>query len=84
MNADNVWIVMPAFNEAESIGDVLDTLERFPWNVVVVDDGSSDDTAKHAMGPRVHLCRHVINLGQGAALQTGIRYALQNGASATS
>ena len=80
METDHVWIVMPAFNEAGSLGEVLGKLARFPWNIVVVDDGSSDGTAKQAVGPRVHLCRHLINLGQGAALQTGIRYALQNGA----
>lgn len=80
MSTDDTWIVVPAFNEAESIGNVLATLQAFGWNVVVIDDGSSDDTSKRVMGPRVHLCRHVINLGQGAALQTGICHALHNGA----
>ena len=80
METDDVWIVIPAFNEVGSIGEVLATIRSYPWNIVVVDDGSSDGTAAAAVGPRVHCCRHVVNLGQGAALQTGIRYALQSGA----
>jgi len=76
-----VWIVIPAFNEARRIGAVLDRLlERWP-NVVVVDDCSSDDTsAQVAARPAASLIHHPINLGQGAALQTGIRFAVRRGA----
>jgi glycosyltransferase involved in cell wall biosynthesis len=49
-------------------------------NVVVVDDGSADDTAEAALRYPVWVLRHVVNLGQGAALQTGITFALRQGA----
>ena len=75
-----VWVVMPAFNEATVIGDTArDVLAHHP-NVVVVDDGSVDDTARVAHEAGAVVVRHPINLGQGAALQTGIEYALRRGA----
>jgi polyprenyl-phospho-N-acetylgalactosaminyl synthase len=72
----DVWIVIPAFNEGRMIARVLKELAGYPYNVVVVDDGSTDDTSSQAARFRVCLLRHVCNLGQGAALQTGITYAL--------
>lgn len=76
----NVWIVLAAYNEAGAIGKVLEELMRYSYRVVVVDDGSGDDTARVALGYPVTVLRHSINLGQGAALQTGITYALRAGA----
>ncbi len=75
----SVWIVIPAYNEAQVLGDVLrDLLDCNPsYHVVVVDDGSNDGTAVVARGFPVHVLVHPINLGQGAALATGIEYALQ-------
>jgi glycosyltransferase involved in cell wall biosynthesis len=76
-NYDDVWLVVPLFNEAEVIGDVVrETLETFP-NIVCVDDGSSDDSAGRAAEAGAIVIRHPVNLGQGAALQTGIDYALE-------
>jgi len=72
----NVWIVVPAYNEAQVIGEVLNQLCQLPYNVVVVDDGSVDHTYQRALDFPVTVLRHVCNLGQGAALQTGIEYAL--------
>jgi len=75
-----VWVVIPAFAEAPVIGDtVRGVLARYP-RVVVVDDGSTDDTAGVAHAAGAVVLRHPINLGQGAALQTGIEYALRRGA----
>jgi glycosyltransferase involved in cell wall biosynthesis len=75
------FVVVPAYNEARVIGDVVrGLLTTFP-NVVVVDDGSSDDTAAILKGLRVTVVTHYVNLGQGAALQTGIKHALERGAS---
>jgi len=73
----DVWVVIPAYNEGGVIGRVLTKLQRFPYRVVVIDDGSTDDTAKTASAFPVVVLRHVCNLGQGAALQTGISYALR-------
>ena len=65
--------VIPAFNEELHIGDVLSELkEYFPANnIIVVDDGSSDDTAGACAGAGICLIRHEQNRGKGAALRTG-------------
>jgi polyprenyl-phospho-N-acetylgalactosaminyl synthase len=71
----NVWIVVPAFNEAGVIGDVIADLRSIFRNVVCVDDGSRDDTGDTALRAGATLVRHPVNLGQGAAIQTGVEYA---------
>ena len=71
----NVWIVVPAFNEAGVIGEVIADLRSVFSNVVCVDDGSGDDTGEVALRAGAHLVRHPVNLGQGAAIQTGVEYA---------
>jgi glycosyltransferase involved in cell wall biosynthesis len=81
--SQTTWIVVPAFNEGEVLREVLQSLLREGYRVVVVDDGSSDATIEQLADLPVHCCRHVFNLGQGAALQTGIDYALEMGASFT-
>ncbi|OKH80193.1 glycosyl transferase [Mycobacterium sp. ST-F2] len=71
----DVWIVIPAYNEATVIADVVaDVRSVFP-NVVVVDDGGRDDTGDRAFAAGAHVVRHPVNLGQGAAIQTGVEYA---------
>lgn len=77
-----VFVVVPAFNEAGKIRDVVRSLIADSREIVVVDDGSADDTAGQLHGLPVHVLRHAINRGQGAALQTGITYALRQGAAA--
>ena len=73
-NAD-VWVVIPVFNEAQVLESVLESvLPVFP-NVVCVDDGSRDGSVEAVLRTRAHLVRHPVNLGQGAALQTGLAYA---------
>jgi polyprenyl-phospho-N-acetylgalactosaminyl synthase len=73
----DTWVVIAAFNEGKVIRDVVAGVAGEGWSVVVVDDGSRDDTAAAARIPGVSVVRHGINLGQGAALQTGIDYALR-------
>ena len=71
----DVWLVVPVYNEAPVIADVIrDVRATFP-NVVCVDDGSKDRSAEQIRLSGAHLVRHPVNLGQGAALQTGIDYA---------
>lgn len=76
----NVFCVIPAFNERENIEKVIGSLKNFGYEIVVVDDCSSDNTHELALKSGASSLRHVINRGQGAALQTGTDYALANGA----
>lgn len=75
-----VWIVVPAYNADDTLASVLHSLISDYPNVVVVDDGSSDRTSQIAIDSGVWNLRHICNCGQGAALQTGIDFALRNGA----
>lgn len=77
-----LFVVVPAFNEARVIGEVLDDLATVvpPQRIIVVDDGSWDDTGRIAREHGALTLRHLINRGQGAALATGIRAALLLGA----
>jgi glycosyltransferase involved in cell wall biosynthesis len=75
------FVVVPAYNEASVISEVVRDLVVTFSNVIVVNDGSSDDTAAVLKGTPATVVTHLINLGQGAALQTGIAHALERGAS---
>ena len=76
VNNDDVWLVIPLFNEGEVIGDVVkQAIATFP-NIVCVDDGSGDDSGAIARAAGARVVKHPINLGQGAALQTGFDYVL--------
>lgn len=78
---EDVFIVIPAFNEEERIAPVVRSLRDVGFkNIVVVDDGSKDQTAEQAYRAGAHVFRHVINRGQGAALQTGNTYARRQAA----
>lgn len=72
------WVVIPMYNEATVVGQVIEgLLGSFP-NVVCVDDGSRDGSVVVARNAGAVVVEHPVNLGQGAALQTGIAYALQD------
>ncbi len=74
-----VSVIIPAYNEEEGIGETLDglkeVLEELDVEIVVVDDGSKDNTKKEAQKRGVDVLEHPINLGYGASLKTGIRNA---------
>jgi len=74
----SVYIVMAAFNEGTCIEQVVREIRESYPNVVVVDDGSEDDTFQAACKASKYVLRHAVNRGQGAALQTGIEFALQH------
>lgn len=78
---NNIFVIVPAYNESTTIGPVVQELLSFGYTPVVVDDGSSDNVEAALKGMTVYLLRHPVNLGQGAALQTGILYACSKGAS---
>lgn len=71
----DTWVVVPCFEEAEVVGPVITALRaEFP-HVVCVDDGSTDGSAELARAAGAHVVVHPVNLGQGAAIQTGVEYA---------
>jgi len=74
---DTVTIVVPAFNEGDSIGQVVTALQAAaPWHeVLVIDDGSTDGTGKAAQDAGARVVRHPYNKGNGAAIKTAIRSA---------
>ncbi|MFT5525474.1 MAG: glycosyltransferase involved in cell wall biosynthesis [Pirellulaceae bacterium] len=80
---ENVWIVVPAYNEGERLLTTLISLREHYKNIVVVDDGSRDNASALAIEKtNLWVLRHPVNSGQGAALQTGIDFALKKGAEA--
>lgn len=75
-----VFCVIPAWNEASTIFQVVDQVKHQVDEVVVVDDGSIDNTVELASSAGAVVLSHQINRGQGAALRTGTQYALDHGA----
>ncbi|MGH3712369.1 MAG: glycosyltransferase family 2 protein [Micromonosporaceae bacterium] len=72
----DTWVIIPVYNEEKVIAQVItELLPAFP-HVVCVDDGSADASASEIAATGAHLVRHPVNMGQGAALQTGLAYAL--------
>lgn len=80
MAVPHISVVIAAYNEARVIAGVVAGVIHAGYDVVVVDDGSSDRTRDLAAAAGAVVLRHPINLGQGAALQTGIEFALRQGA----
>jgi UDP-N-acetylglucosamine---dolichyl-phosphate N-acetylglucosaminyltransferase len=80
MAKDNVWVVIPAYNESKHISSVIKKVKRYAKNIAVVDDGSKDKTYSISVKSGVKALRHIVNLGKGAALKTGCDYALKRGA----
>jgi glycosyltransferase involved in cell wall biosynthesis len=74
------WVVVPALNEGKVIRSSLTALRAVFPNVVAVDDGSKDATGAEALEAGAVVVRHPLNLGQGAAIQTGLEFALSRGA----
>jgi glycosyltransferase involved in cell wall biosynthesis len=75
-------VCIPAYNEAENIGTILDNLLQLPmkekFDVLVVDDGSVDDTCTICEYKNVMVITHLYNMGYGATLKTAYRYAADN------
>ncbi len=77
MSLNDVWVVVPVYNEATTVATtVSDLLSTFP-HVLCVDDGSSDGSADLALAAGATVLRHVVNQGQGAALRTGFDHVLR-------
>lgn len=79
MIKNKIIVVIPAYNEEKTIVEVINKVRPLVDEIVIVDDGSSDQTVQLAEQQGVTVLRHLINRGQGAALQTGNQYALKKG-----
>ncbi len=76
-----IYIVIPAYNEASQIPGIIGDLKKYNYGrIIIVDDGSDDNTLEVARKKGVLALKHPVNLGQGAALKTGMEYALESGA----
>lgn len=76
-----IFIIVPAYNEEASIADVINDLkEHGYYNIIIIDDGSTDRTGRIARENNTLVLSHPINLGQGSAIQTGLEYAISLGA----
>lgn len=74
----DTYVIIPVYNESAKIAEVVTQVKKNFQNIVCVDDGSRDSSAREISKSGARLVRHAINQGQGAALQTGIEYALQD------
>jgi len=78
----NISVILPAYNESEGVSSLIQgiqtTLEAIgrPFEILVIDDGSEDDTAQQAEKAGARVIRHAYNIGNGAAIKTGIRNAM--------
>jgi len=77
-----MYLIIPALNEAKSLPRVFEAIEdaELEAEILVIDDGSTDDTAGTAAALGARVVRHPFNMGYGAAIQTGYMYALERGA----
>jgi len=76
----SIFVIIPCYNEARVVKNTVTGVLEKGYSVVVVDDCSKDGSKKQLVGLPVHYLRHRINMGQGAALQTGIDFAKRKGA----
>lgn len=74
----DAWLIVPLYNEGTVVREVVANASKVFPKIVCVDDGSTDNSVDEARAGGARIVRHPVNLGQGAALQTGLRYTLQD------
>jgi len=74
----NIFIIIPAYNETRTIGAIVKALDQKGFRVVVVDDGSRDNTIVEANRAGAELIVHVKNEGKGRCIREGLEYAMEN------
>ena len=80
MKTNNVWAIIPAYNEEKNIANIVKKTKKYADKVIVVDDGSKDNTKGLAEKSGAIVLKHIVNLGKGATLKTGCDYAIKKGA----
>lgn len=75
MKKNKTLLIIPAYNEEKNIKRVYDSVKSFPLDVIVINDGSTDDTAKVCLDNNIPCINSLLNLGIGGAVQTGYIYA---------
>lgn len=78
MSMDGVCVIVPVYNEQQTVATTVSDLRRSFDHVVCVDDGSHDDSSALARAAGATVLRHAVNQGQGAALRTGFDYVLRH------
>lgn len=78
MRHKDVLVIVPVYNESHNLSKVISSLKIFFKNILVIDDGSEDNSLNILKELDVNLIKHPINLGQGAAIETGLNYLLNN------
>lgn len=79
-NDPKIFVIVPCYNEARVIASTVRSLLNYNYHVVIVDDASCDNCREEIQNLPVYYLRHQVNLGQGAAIQTGIDFAVKRGA----
>ncbi|MFH1753451.1 MAG: glycosyltransferase family 2 protein [Candidatus Omnitrophota bacterium] len=75
----NICIIIPTYNESRAIGELIKSIKKLGLDVVVVDDGSDDNTSEIARSGGAHVIAHDKNMGKGASLKMGFKHAIENG-----
>jgi len=80
MMKKKIFAIIPGYNEGKHVGEVIANVKKYVDNIIVVDDGSKDDTSLAAEKEKVFVLKHIINMGKGAAMKTGCDFALSKAA----
>jgi glycosyltransferase involved in cell wall biosynthesis len=73
----NIWVVIPAYNESKHISEVIKKTKKYCKNIIVVDDGSKDNTSELAKNLSVYVLKNIVNMGKGSSLKTGCDFAIK-------
>ena len=79
MKSTKISIIFPTYNESKTIGPIVKELIEKTFRVVVVDDGSKDNTIVYANRFGAELIVHSKNVGKGRCIREGLEYSLENG-----
>lgn len=76
--ANKILLIIPAYNEQDSIVSTINTVKTLPYEYIIINDGSTDNTANILKQQHYNHINLIFNLGIGGAVQTGYKYALEN------